>query len=552
MLKHLASRLWESLWGSLSTPGLLVGTLFFAASFTPSLIPRAYLVQGALAGVALGTGYGIGVFLSWLWTYLELPLPEGRTGARIKQGAAALSGLVAILFLWQASGWQNSIRGLMGLEPVDSIYPTRVALIALFAFALLLVVGRLFRLTLRLVAGRLGAYVPRRVANVVGVAAAAAIFAGLANGVLLRYALYVADGSYRAFDELIETDAVQPADPVKTGSAASLLNWDELGRAGREFVASGPTAGQIGAFLGREALEPIRVYAGLNSADTPQDRARLVLEELKRVGAFGRSALVVVTPTGTGWVDPAAMDTLEYLHGGDVASAAIQYSYLASWLSLLVEPGYGGEASRALFHEVYGYWTTLPKDRRPKLYLYGLSLGAMNSERSNELFEVLGDPYQGALWSGPPFSSSIWRSITDRRDEGSPFWLPRFRDGSYVRFTSQENALAIPGAQWGPMRVVYLQYASDSVTFFDPLSLYRQPEWMNLPRGPDVSPSLRWYPVVSFLQSLVDLATATEAPIGHGHVYAPQHYIDAWVEVTSVEGWSAADIERLKARFAQP
>ncbi len=552
MLKHLASRLWESLWGSLSTPGLLVGTLFFAASFTPSLIPRAYLVQGALAGVALGTGYGIGVFLSWLWTYLELPLPEGRTGARIKQGAAALSGLVAILFLWQASGWQNSIRGLMGLEPVDSIYPTRVALIALFAFALLLVVGRLFRLTLRLVAGRLGAYVPRRVANVVGVAAAAAIFAGLANGVLLRYALYVADGSYRAFDELIETDAVQPADPIKTGSAASLLNWDELGRAGREFVASGPTAGQIGAFLGREALEPIRVYAGLNSADTPQDRARLVLEELKRVGAFGRSALVVVTPTGTGWVDPAAMDTLEYLHGGDVASAAIQYSYLASWLSLLVEPGYGGEASRALFHEVYGYWTTLPRDRRPKLYLYGLSLGAMNSERSNELFEVLGDPYQGALWSGPPFSSSIWRSITDRRDEGSPFWLPRFRDGSYVRFTSQENALAIPGAQWGPMRVVYLQYASDSVTFFDPLSLYRQPEWMNLPRGPDVSPSLRWYPVVSFLQSLVDLATATEAPIGHGHVYAPQHYIDAWVEVTGVEGWSAADIERLKARFAQP
>jgi uncharacterized membrane protein len=175
----------------------------------------------------------------------------------------------------------------------------------------------------------------------------------------------------------------------------------------------------------------------------------------------------------------------------------------------------------------------------------------MNTERSNELFEVLADPYQGALLSGPPFSSSIWRSITNRRNEGSPFWLPRFRDGSYVRFTSQQNALAIPGAYWGPMRVVYLQYASDSVTFFDPLSLYRAPEWMNKPRGPDVSPSLRWYPVVSFLQLLVDMATATTAPMGHGHVYAPQHYIDAWIEVTDVKDWSAADIDRLKAHFQQ-
>ena len=67
--------------------------------------------------------------------------------------------------------------------------------------------------------------------------------------------------------------------------------------------------------------------------------------------------------------------------------------------------GYDGDAARAPFAEVYGYWTTLPRDHRPKLYLHGLSLGAMNSEQSNELFEVLGDPYQGELWSGPPYSS---------------------------------------------------------------------------------------------------------------------------------------------------
>lgn len=547
MIRNLALRLWRSL----STTGLLLGTLCFAASVTPSLVPRAYLVQGVLSGVSFAAGYGLGVFGAWLWQYLELRQPRNAVATWLRSGAAIACAAVALLFLWRAADWQNSIRGLFDMPPADSAYPVSVALIALVTFALLLVVARLFQLTLGGVAGWLRRYMPRRVANVFGLTVAVVIFGGLANGVLLRYALHVADGSYKALDELIESDIAQPRDPKKTGSSASLLEWDELGRMGRDFIALGPSAEQIGTFLGRPALEPLRVYAGLNSADTPQARASLALEELKRVGGFDRSVLVVITPTGTGWVDPAGMDTLEYLQGGDVASVAIQYSYLASWLSLLVEPGYGGEASRALFHEVYTYWTTLPKDHRPRLYLYGLSLGAMNTERSNELFEVLGDPYQGVLLAGPPFPSTSWRSITDRRNPGSPFWLPRFRDGAYVRFTSQKNALDIPGAHWGPMRRVYLQYASDPITFFDPLSIYRAPEWMAEPRGPDVSPSLRWYPVVSFLQQLVDIATATTTPIGHGHVYAPQHYIDAWVEVTDVKDWSKAEIDRLKARFEQ-
>lgn len=58
----------------------------------------------------------------------------------------------------------------------------------------------------------------------------------------------------------------------------------------------------------------------------------------------------------------------------------------------------------------------------------------------------------------------------------------------------------------GPFRIAFLQYASDPVTFFDPAVLYREPEWMREPRGPDVSTELRWYPVVTMLQLLADIA----------------------------------------------
>jgi len=317
------------------------------------------------------------------------------------------------------------------------------------------------------------------------------LFWSIANGVVFRVALHMIDASFQKADELIPPESVAPDVPTKTGSTASLIAWHKLGRRGRDFISSGPSAARIGALTGNAAMEPIRVYVGLPAAETPGERARLALEELKRVGAFGRAALVVITPTGTGWVDPAGIDPLEYLLHGDVASVAQQYSYLSSPLSLLVEPDYGADAARALFGEVYRYWTTLPKDRRPKLYLHGLSLGAKNSERSMELYDLLGDPIQGALWSGPPFSSRLWRSLTEERNPDSPPWLPRFRNGSFARFMNQDGGNVPSDTPWGPTRIVYLQYASDPIVFFAYRYFYRPPQWLSEPRGPDVSPDLR-------------------------------------------------------------
>ncbi len=534
---------------SFSASGLVLGTLLFAASLTPSLLPRTYVTQGLLSGVAMACGYGLGVLLAALWYWLELPEAKARARLWIVAVAAGVCGVVVLLFLWRTAEWQNSIRALMDLPPIETAHPFYVGLIALAVFLVLFGLGRLFALLTRLFARTSRRAAPRRLSWLIGTALAATLFWMLADGVLVRFVLHAADSSFQRLDQVIEPDTAEPSDPLKSGSAASLVRWDELGRMGRAFVASGPTAADISAFTGKQALEPLRVYAGLNAAETPEARARIALDELIRVGGFERSTLLVVMPTGTGWVDPEGIDTVEYLHHGDIASVAIQYSYLASWLSLLAEPDYGAEAARALFRAVYGHWTSLPKESRPKLYLYGLSLGALSSEQSAELFEVIGDPYQGALWAGPPFPSRIWRKMTADRNPGTPAWLPRFRDGSYVRFTSQRNALPEAGDHWGPMRIVYLQYASDPIVFYDPYAVYRQPAWMAAPRGPDVSPDLQWYPVVTFLQLTLDMAMATTTPMGLGHVYAGEHYIDPWIAVTDVQGWSAADIARLKEKF---
>lgn len=543
-------RLWFlRLWNSFSATGLLVGTLLFAASLTPSLVPRNYLTQGVLSGICLAIGYGIGILLLWTWVYLQLPRFNPRL-RRISKAIGTVICLVILLtFLWRTAEWQNSIRTLMHMKPVETAHPYYVAALAFTTFVFLIALARLFKLVLNATSLRTQRIAPKRISYLVGGIVAVILFWTAAEGVLFRFGLHTMDSSFRALDELIVADTPKPTDPLKTGSSASLVSWQDLGRQGRSFISTGPTKDDIAQFRGQDAKEPIRVYVGLNAASTAAERAKLALNELIRAGGFERSTLVIITPTGTGWVDSESMDPVEYLQNGDIASVALQYSYLASWLSLLVEPDYGSESARALFREVYGYWTKMPKDHRPKLYLSGLSLGALSSEQSTELFEIIGDPYQGAVWSGPPFPSRIWRAMTAARNPGSPAWLPTVGDGSYVRFTSQTNALDLPGAHWGPMRIVYLQYASDPITFFKSSSLFTRPDWMDNPRGPDVSPEFRWYPVVTFLQLVLDMAMGTTTPMGYGHVYAGEHYIDAWREVVAPEGWSDEDIKRLKEKF---
>ncbi|MBX8827869.1 alpha/beta-hydrolase N-terminal domain-containing protein, partial [Ochrobactrum sp. SFR4] len=108
---------------------MLLGTLFFAASLTSSLVPRPFLIQGVLSGACFAIGYGIGVFLFWLWNYLQLPKLKGRISHAAKIAAMAVTVITAMVFLWHAADGQNSIRSLMELEKVESAHPFKTGLI---------------------------------------------------------------------------------------------------------------------------------------------------------------------------------------------------------------------------------------------------------------------------------------------------------------------------------------------------------------------------------------------------------------------------------------
>lgn len=528
--------------------GLVTGALFVAGSLTPSLIPRSPQIQGILAGFCFAAGYGVAVLAGALWCYLQLPRMTDRQARLVVPAMGAVALVIVTVFLLRSAEWQNDIRAAMTLPPAEGVAPFVVAGLGTAVASVLLILGKLLVALGRYVSARIAQVLPRRQARVMGVLLTILVTYQVFSGVLVRNVVSSIDQSAQALDDLIPAEQIAPDQPWQTGSAESLVAWQDLGREGRNFVATTPDPQAIARVTGQPARQPLRVYVGLNAADTLTARADLAVRELERAGGFDRSTLVVAMPTGTGWMDPAAIEPLEHLNHGDVATVALQYSYLQSWISLLVQPEQAAEAGRALFGAVHRRWQQLPEETRPRLYLYGLSLGAHSSQQSLRLHEMLDQPIDGALWVGPPFVSQLWQTLTAERDPGSPAWLPHLTTGEVVRFTDGRQSVH-DGGPWGEVRIVFLQYGSDPIVFFRSDSAIRPPEWLASPRAPEVSPDLRWYPIITQLQLAFDMAIALEVPIGHGHVYAHVDHIDPWLAITDPPGWTPERLQALRDHF---
>ncbi|MGW6270563.1 alpha/beta hydrolase [Streptomyces sp. NPDC055060] len=531
------------------------GTVFFWLSLTPSLVPRPWLLQGVVGGITATMGYALGSLVATLCRALFRWRPGDTTRARLWQAYWVIATVLSVWLIAESDHAQRRLRELQGLPPTMAWHTAAIILIAFLLWALFLLAARGVRLGSRTLIRALHRFVPLPVAIGLGLALSAMIVTvGLRDVVFQRGVIDLADRIAYTTNGGTEEGIHRPTSSLVSGGPGSLLRWQDLGFQGRNFAGSTPTRQQISAYTGRPAKDPVRVYVSasapeaFSSRDPFEAKARLAVRELERTGAFDRDVLAIAGTTGTGWVNADISEPLEYMHDGDTAIVAVQYSYLPSWVSFLVDKERAAQATRGLVEAVLATWSALPADDRPKLVVTGESLGGYAIESSFDGVDDLLARTDGALIVGTPNFAPMSREIRDHRDAGSPVWRPLYEDGENVRFAQfPRRDLKRPGpaAAWGDPRVVYLQNASDPVVWWSSDLFLHRPEWLDEPLGPDITPAIRWFPAVSFWQTTVDMAVSygVDAPHGHRYGTAP---VDGWAAIVPREGWTPRDTDRLR------
>ncbi|MFB7942959.1 alpha/beta hydrolase, partial [Streptomyces sp. NPDC056049] len=535
----------------LTLPGCWGALLLACLSFTPSLLPRGGVLQGVVCGISAAIGYGLGVVAAYVWrAFADRDPREPSTRSWQVLGIAALV-LFGLAFGF-GQYWQHRIRLLMDVTDYNVVTTIACPFVAAALFLLLLLAGRGLRRLYRWLARLLRRWIGPRAARAVGWIVVAGLAWALVSGVLLSGFVNAANEAFSLRDTETPEGVQRPVSSLRSGGPGSLVPWDSLGRQGRTFTGSGPSAQDIGAFTHRPALEPVRAYAGLATSDDAEARADRAVADLERAGGFERANLLVMTTTGSGWVNAAAVDSFEYLGEGDAATVAMQYSYLPSWLSYLVDQSKAREAGRELFDAVYDVWSKLPQDERPRLFVAGESLGSFGGETAFSGEYDLRNRTAGAVFAGPPNFNTLFREFSDHRDAGSPEIEPVYKEGRTVRFTDDPTTgITPPGRPWDDTRVLYLMHPSDPIVWWSPQLALSEPDWIGEAPGGDVLEEMVWIPFVTFWQVTADLPFSTGVPDGHGHTYKAA-YVDAWNAVMRPADFSPQDLERLREVIQPP
>lgn len=525
--------------------GTTVGLVFIWFSMTPSLLPRGALFQGLVSGISGAIGYGLGVFAVWLVRYMRTrnyspPAPRWAWMVLVPVGAIGMV-LMAVWF----HVWQDNVRDLMGVEHLKWYdYPVAAVLSVVVLFTLV-EIGQFIRWLIAFLVGEVDRIAPFRLSVTIVVVALLVLTVTLLNGVVLKFAMRTMNNTFASVNDEMTPDSAPPKTALRSGGPGSLVSWESLGHQGRIFVNGGPGIDQLTAFNGAPAKAPIRAYAGLDSAAGIVAAAELAARELQREGGLRRAVVAVATTTGTGWINEAEASALEYMYNGDTAIVTMQYSFLPSWLSFLVDRENALHAGQALFEAVDRLVRQMPEGTRPKLVVFGESLGSFGGEAPFMSLNNVLARTDGALFSGPTFNNTIWNDLTSTRDAGSPQWLPIYHDGHNVRFVARASDLGRPNAPWDHPRVVYLQHASDPIAWWRTDLLFARPSWLREKRGYDVLPDTEWIPVVTFLQVSADMAVAQNVPDGHGHHYVAD-VANGWAAVLSPPGWTPDKTDRLR------
>ncbi len=89
-------------------------------------------------------------------------------------------------------------------------------------------------------------------------------------------------------------------------------------------------------------------------------------------------------------------------------------------------------------------WSRLPLGSRPKLLVFGESLGSFGAESAFGGADDIRNRVDGMLLVGPPNTNELWREYVADRDAGTTEILPTYENGATIRFAAR------PGHRPGP------------------------------------------------------------------------------------------------------
>jgi uncharacterized membrane protein len=441
-----------------------------------SLLPRKFEDQTLIStGAALmGAATGIAAEAACVATARQLPLPATR--ARL--------GATAVLSVGCGAGLAWARRGTQRSALDDAVGTTaQLFLAALVGGEAMIALDRRLPSPLR--------------SDLVQALAAT----GLAAGVALR-------GLRKKMAEprdLIKAGVEYDFLDTVSGGEASLLPRERLDREGRKFLGCALPAPVIARVMGGEALDPIRVYAGLGSASSALRRVRSAVAELERLGGFDRSRIVIFCPTGAGLVNPVAVETEELMSRGDVASIVVQYANKRAVRARRYLPR-GRETWWLLLAEIYRALLSRSPEQRPELLVYGESLGAevvaeVLSEGGTETLES-SSIARGALM-GLPFHGGQRLRALRARGERLPEGLAVCSDLGELQSMPRDKRTLI--------RYLIFTHAEDPVANYTGIQLaYRRPWWLRAEnRHPRLPRRMRWLPGITWLQVLFDIKNGT-------------------------------------------
>ncbi len=337
-----------------------------------------------------------------------------------------------------------------------------------------------------------------------------------------------------------------PDSPYVSGGPKSKSPFDQLGLQGRRFVTDVVTPELIESTLGEPAIaHPIRAFVGVNSEPLyPSGRSEMMLDELERLGAFDRKYLLLVSPTGTGWVDQTMIESMELFTRGDVASACVQYSRGPSFLEVQ-KVHLGAAQFRGLLWGVRNRLLGMPEDKRPRVFVFGESLGSWSSSdvlmhQGIEGFDHYG--IDNALWFGlvglAKWSKTGMRQgSTDLVPEGTVNAFDNF--GEYEKLTEEER---------NKLRAVVVDHDNDPIAQMSfRWADKRPPRLTGEARGRNVPEGMDWVPLITFVQIMIDAMNAMRTVPGKFHSFGHDYRGDTADFVRSAFHLPATSDEQNKA-----